>query len=179
MTTHPNVKGLHTIVNEFVVFGNDSAVWHFCNLFGTENEPIVIGDRTQIGSYTEIRPGTRIGNNCRLQTSLFIGERTTIGDYVFIGPGTRFMVDKFPSALKVFNRSYTIAPITIKDYAVIGGGVLLGPGVTVGKCAFIGMGSVVTRDVSDYAVVVGNPARQIGNVHDKKYATAFPEFKDL
>lgn len=174
-----SIKGSHTIVNAFVHFGKESTVWHFCNLFGTKEQPITIGNNTQIGSYIEIRPGTKIGNNCRLQNDLFIAEQTTIGDYVFIGPGVRLMVDKFPSAPKVFSRSYTVSPITIKDYAVIGGGVLLGPGVTVGKCAFVGMGAVVTRDVPDYAVVVGNPARQIGNVHDKKYASAFPEFKKL
>ena len=55
------------------------------------------------------------------------------------------------------------------DHATIGGGVIIGPGVTVGKSAFVGMGAVVTKDVSANSIVVGNPARVIGKVTDKKY----------
>ena len=73
-----------SIINEYVKIGKESKIWHFCNAYGTEKEPIVLGDNTQIGSYTEIRPGATIGNSCRIQNGCFIAEKTIINNHVFI-----------------------------------------------------------------------------------------------
>jgi len=174
-----SVKGQFSIINEHVKVGTNSSIWHYCNLYGTKDKPIVIGKNTQIGSYTEIKPNVKIGDNCRLQSYIFIPDNISIEDFVFIGPRVAFMNDKAPSAKKTIECTYTILGTLVKEHATIGGGAIIGAGITIGKFALIGMGAVVIKDVPDYAVVVGNPARVIGDIRDQKYIQKYPEFKAL
>ena len=142
-----------------------------------------IGDRTRIGNFVFIRAGTRIGEDCTigsyvdiegdvsignrvsLQSSCYITRGVIIEDDVFCGPRVTMMNDKKMTYLRdslVFARA---APRILRAARVGGGSVLL-PGVTVGTNSMIGAGSVVTRDVPDFAIVAGNPARVIGRVPD-------------
>lgn len=156
--------GKNTIIRKDVKIGENTDIWHFCNLYGCE-----IGKNTQIGSYCEIKDGAVIGNGCRFQSYVFISEATQIGNNVFVGPRVTFLNDKYPTAKKAINKSWKLEKIVVEDEVSIGGDVTILPGVKVGYKVFIGSGSVVTRDVPAYAVVWGNPARIMGSVNDEKY----------
>lgn len=164
MNEREEIVGKHSIVRDDVVIGKNSKIWHFCNLYGCK-----IGENTQIGSYCEIKEGVEIGDNCRLQSYIFISEKTKIGNNVFIGPKVNFMNDKYPTTKKTIEKTWILKPVVVEDDVSIGGNVTILPGIRIGKGSFIGAGSVVTKNVPPYAVVVGNPARVIGSVKDDKY----------
>ena len=160
--------GEHSIVRDDVEIGNGSRVWHFCNLYGCR-----IGRDTQVGSFSEIKEGAVLGDNCRLQSYVFIPEGTQIGNRVFIGPGVTFLNDKYPTAAKAISKTWSLEAVVVEDDASIGGRATILPGVRIGRGAVIGAGSVVTRNVPEYAVVCGNPAKVVGRVDDKRYKEKF------
>jgi len=156
--------GEYSIIGKDVKIGRDSRVWHHCNLYGCK-----IGNNTQIGSYSEIKEGVIIGDNCRLQAFVFIPEGTRIGNNVFIGPNVTFLNDKYPTAKKAIKGDWNLEAVVVEDNVSIGGGCVILPGVRIEKDAFIGAGSVVTKDVKGNYIVCGNPAKQVGNIKDEKY----------
>lgn len=139
--------------------GTGTTVGGHCNIWGSR-----IGRDSKIGPYTYIEPGVRIGDRVNVRPGCHIGEGVVIEDDVFLGPGVYTSNDLYPSKIKV-------PPLAtlIRKGAVIGAGAVLLP-VTVGKEAFVAAGSVVTRDVPDFAVAAGNPARVAGSVKDEAFA---------
>ena len=115
-----------------------------------------IGDGTRIAAFVEIG-GAKIGVGCKIEAFVFIAQGTIIGDYVFIGPHTSIGNYKHPDALECWKEA--LAPVTIKRGARIGQNVTVAPGVTIGERAFIKQNANVIHDVSDNAIVQGNPAR--------------------
>ncbi len=154
------------IVREDVILGRDSKVWHFCNIYGCK-----IGDNSQVGSYSEVKSGVVIGDNCRIQPYVFIPEGTHIGNNVFIGPRVTFLNDKFPTARKAIEGTWTLDSVVVEDDVTLGGNVTINPGVKIGRGSFIGAGSVVTRDVPEYSVAWGNPARVHGDARTEPYTS--------
>lgn len=141
-------------IREDVVVGEGTKIWHpeLVNLYGCK-----IGKDSVIGCFVEIGPGVIIGDRCRIQSMVYIPSGIIIGNNVFIGPGTIFLNDKYPPSLKLSKPPSTI----VHDDVVIGGGVLILPGLTLGVGCMIGAGAVVTKDVSPFKTVVGVPARGI------------------
>lgn len=125
-------------------------------------EDNIIGDNVKIGSGTELGPRNKIGNNTSIHTGCFL-EDVTLGDNVFVGPHVTFTNDPHPSSPK-YRDCFKGAEVS--DEAIIGGGAIILPHVKIGKKAFIGAGSVVAKDVEDFSVVVGNPARKIKTIND-------------
>ncbi len=140
-----------------------------------------IGSKTRIWAFVHILPGAVIGSNCNIcdfvfvENDVVIGNRVTIKsgvqiwdhieiqDDVFIGPNVTFTNDRYPRSKHYEN----LGEITIvKTGASIGANSTILPGVIIGKNSMIGAGSVVTRDVPDYALAFGNPARIQGDVRD-------------
>jgi acetyltransferase-like isoleucine patch superfamily enzyme len=158
-----------TYVNEFVKLGKSSIIWRYCNVYGTKKENVIIGSNSQIGAYCEIKPGVKIGNYCRLQSGVFIPEGVTIKNEVFIGPHSVFLNDKYPDILKTLNKTWKQIDTLVESYVSIGGNATILPGANIGQYAQIGAGAVVTKPVPAYAIVVGNPAKIIGDVRDKRY----------
>lgn len=114
----------------------------------------VIGEGTKIGTFVEIGNGVSVGKRCKIQSFAFIPPGVTIGDNVFIGPHVCFTNVKRPRLPDPPH----FEPTIVKDDVVIGANSTIVCGITIGKGAFIGAGSVVTKDVPDGAIVYGNPA---------------------
>ncbi len=118
-----------------------------------------IGEETNVAALVEIQHGARIGRRCRIGALCFIPAGVDIGDDVFVGPGTVFTNDLFPSARSAANGTWEMRPTRIENEVSIGANATILCGITIGRGAVVGAGSVVTRDVPADAVVYGNPAR--------------------
>jgi UDP-2-acetamido-3-amino-2,3-dideoxy-glucuronate N-acetyltransferase len=136
------------------------------NIYGA-----TIGEETRIGPFVEIQRGAIVGARCKIQSHVFIPEGVVIEDDVFVGHGVIFTNDLWPRAVddhgEMIEEDWTLSPTRIKRRAAIGSGVTLLP-VTIGEGAMVAAGAVVTRDVPDYALVLGNPARVIGDSRDRR-----------
>ena len=140
--------------------GTGTKIWHFCHIYNSS-----IGDNCTIGQNVVIGPYVVIGNGCKIQNNVSIYKGVTLEDDVFCGPSVVFTNVYNPRAsIKKMNE---IRPTLIKKGATLGANCTIICGVTIGKYAFIGAGSVVTKDVSDNTLVVGNPARIVGNITNK------------
>jgi UDP-2-acetamido-3-amino-2,3-dideoxy-glucuronate N-acetyltransferase len=138
-----------------VKLGSGVKIYDFVNLYGCE-----IGDYSQIGPFVEIQRGVKIGRRVKVQSHSFICEGVTIEDEVFIGHGVMFINDKYPVSVLPAG-----APLPEREHilicrnAAIGSNATVLGNVTVGTNAIVGAGCVVTHDIADNAIVVGNPAR--------------------
>ena len=146
-----------------VRLGRGVRVYAFVNLYGCE-----IGDETSIGTFVEIQKGVKIGARCKIQSHTFICEGVTIEDEVFVGHNVNFLNDRFPAATNAdgsrkTEADWTVEPTLVKRRAAVGTGAVILPGVTIGAGATVGAGAVVTKDVPDGAIVVGNPARRLSS----------------
>src|SRR6059058_5651989 len=142
-----------------VKLGRGVRLFGFINLYGCE-----IGDDVRIGTFVEIQKGAKIGNRCKISSHSFICEGVILEDEVFIGHNVTFINDLYPRSTNVDGQLQTEAdwkcvPTIVKKGASIGSSATLLCGITIGKGALIGAGSVVTKDVPAGAVVAGNPAR--------------------
>ena len=142
-----------------VVLGKDVKIHAYVNLYGCS-----IGDNTKIGAFVEIQKGAQVGKNCKISSHTFICEGVTIQDKVFIGHNVTFINDKYPEATNPegnlqTEEDWSIVRTLIEDNASIGSSVTIMCGVTVGKEAIVGAGSVVTKDIPPSEIWAGNPAR--------------------
>jgi len=142
----------YNIIIVDTILGEGVSIWSNVNIYGAE-----IGENTRIGSFVEIGKNVKIGKCCKIEAMVFIPEGVTIGNCVFLGPNVVFTNDKYPKAYGAGD--WDISPTIIKDNASIGAGSRIMCGITIGKLAIIGMGSVVVDDVPDNAVVYGERAK--------------------
>ena len=147
--------------------GEGTKVYDQVNLYKCK-----VGKNCKIDAFVYIEEGVEIGDNVKIRAFTFIPEGVKIEDDVFIGPKVVFTNDKYPRVRGKWRLLKTI----VKKGASIGAGSVIGPGITIGKYALVGAGSVVTKDVPDYAIVVGNPARVIGYVTDPKFKNKVRKF---
>lgn len=137
------------------------------NLYGC-----TISSQTKIGAFVEIQKNATVGARCKISSHSFICEGVTIEDEVFIGHGVMFTNDLFPRATNDDGSLQTDAdwqPITtlVKHRASVGSNATILAGVTIGEAAVVGAGAVVTRNVPDFAIVAGVPARIVGDVRER------------
>ena len=143
-------------IDDHVTIGDGTKIWHFSHVLSRSH----IGSHCNIGQNVVIGPDVMIGSNCKIQNNVSVYKGVTLEDGVFCGPSMVFTNVYNPRAH--IWRMDEIRPTLVQTGASIGANATIICGITIGRFAFIGAGAVVNRDVLDYALIVGNPGRQIG-----------------
>lgn len=144
------------VVDPGCSIGEGTRIWHFSHLMTGSR----IGNNCNLGQNVVVSPQVVLGNNVKVQNNVSIYTGVTCEDDVFLGPSMVFTNVVNPRS--AVNRRNQYVETRVKKGATIGANATVVCGHTIGKFAFIGAGAVVTRDVPDYALVMGNPARQTG-----------------
>ncbi|MHC5034406.1 MAG: acyltransferase [Planctomycetota bacterium] len=152
-------QGQHCVIFDDVHIGAGTRLGNFVLI----RSDTVIGEGCTIGSNVDIEGDVRIGDHVSLQSFCYITRGVVIEAEVFLGPRVTTMNDRQMCYRRPSMQFVRAAPRILRAARVGGGSVLL-PGITIGENALVGAGSVVTEDVPDRAVVVGNPARVVGDV---------------
>ncbi len=156
MSEHPYFVHESSYIDDHVKIGDNTRIWHFSHILsGTR-----IGHACNIGQNVVIGPDVCIGDHCKIQNNVSIYKGVTLEDGVFCGPSMVFTNVMNPRA--TIRKMDQAKPTRVKKGATIGANATIVCGITLGRYAFIGAGAVVLKDVPDNALMVGNPARQIG-----------------
>lgn len=147
----------HTIIYCGCEMGNEFSTGHRVTI----REHTKFGEKCRVGTVSDIQGYVTFGNNCWLHSNVHIGQKSTIGNYVFIYPYVVFTNDPTPPS------DICIGP-TVGDYSQIAVFSVLLPGVKIGKHCLVGAGSVVGKDVNDFQLVLGSPAKFIKDVREIK-----------
>ncbi len=155
-------------ISDDVKLGENVKLSKFINLYGC-----TVGDNSKIGAFVEIQKNAHIGNNCKISSHTFICEGVTIEDDVFVGHNVTFINDLYPRATTKDGELQTEADwacgtTLIQKGASIGSSATLLCGITIGRNAIVGAGSVVTKDVPPSTVVAGNPARVLKKLENEE-----------
>lgn len=149
-------------VDDNVVIGEETKIWHFCHI----QSGAVIGEKCSLGQNVNISNNVHIGSEVKIQNNVSLYEGVEIEDGVFLGPSCVFTNDLTPRA-RYPKGHENYKKTLIKEGASIGANATIVCGHTVGKCALVAAGAVVTKDIPDYALAAGVPARVIGRVDEK------------
>lgn len=144
------------VIDDGAIIGKGTKIWHFSHIM----PDCVIGERCNIGQNVVISPKVVLGNNIKVQNNVSIYEGVTCDDDVFLGPSMVFTNVVNPRS--AINRKNEYLKTHVGKGATIGANATIVCGHNIGQYAFIGAGAVVTKEIPDYALVVGNPARHIG-----------------
>lgn len=155
------------IIDSNCKIGNGTKIWHFSHIMSD----CVIGEKCNIGQNVVVSPGVELGKNVKIQNNVSIYTGVICEDDVFLGPSMVFTNVINPRS--AVNRRGEYAKTIVRKGASIGANATIVCGHDIGKYAFIGAGAVVTKTVPDYALVVGNPARQIGWMSEFGYRLEF------
>ena len=148
-------------VDDGVTLGKGTKVWHFCHI----QSGATLGENCSLGQNVNIGPNVKIGNGVRIQNNVSVYEGVEIEDNVFLGPSCVFTNVLMPRADKSVHGNY--ARTLVREGASLGANCTIVCGHTIGRRALVGAGAVVTKDVPDYAIVAGVPAKIIGTTKDK------------
>lgn len=144
------------IVDEGAQIGEGTAIWHFAHICSGS----VIGERCSFGQNTMVAPGVVIGDNVKVQNNVAIYTGTTVEDDVFLGPSC--VLTNVSNPRSQVSRRSLYEETRIRRGATIGANATIVCGITLGRYAFISAGAVVTKDVPDYAMILGVPGKQRG-----------------
>lgn len=144
-------------VSDKASIGSGTKIW--INVQVRENA--VIGEGCIVSKDVYIDHAVKIGNRCKIQNSVSVYHGVEIGDDVFVGPNACFTNDKVPRA---FNAGWSITPTKVEQGASIGANATIVCGITIGEYAMVAAGSVVTKDVPPYTLVMGNPASAVARI---------------
>jgi UDP-2-acetamido-3-amino-2,3-dideoxy-glucuronate N-acetyltransferase len=138
--------------------GADTQIWHFSHIM----QNVEIGEKCKIAQNVFVAAGVKIGSNVKIQNNVSVYAGVTLEDDVFCGPSCVFTNINTPRSAFPRNTMDDYLVTLVKQGATIGANATIVCGHTIGRYAFIGAGSTVTKNVSDYALVYGNPAKQVG-----------------
>lgn len=147
-------------IDEGVHIGKGTKIWHYCHIMKNAR----LGESCNLGQNVFVGEGVQLGNGLKIQNNVAVYAGVTCEDEVFLGPSMVFTNIKNPRA--GIPRKDQYVRTYVKLGATIGANATIICGVTIGRYAFIGAGAVVTRDVPDYALIMGNPGRMRGFVSE-------------
>lgn len=142
-------------VDEGCTIGEGSSIWHFSHIMPN----CTIGKKVNIGQNVVVSPDVSIGDGCKIQNNVSLYTGVTLEEYVFCGPSMVFTNVQTPRC--EIPRRDQYAPTLVKRGASMGANCTIVCGTTIGRFAFVGAGAVVTKDVPDYALMLGVPARRV------------------
>ena len=156
---HPTAE-----VSPEAVIGPGTSIWNQAQV----REGARIGAGCIVGKNAYVDAGVVIGDRCKIQNNVSLFHGVTVEDGVFVGPHVCFTNDRVPRAINPdgspkTDEDWEVSPTLVRTGAALGANSTILPGITIGRWAMIGAGSVVTRDVADRELVAGNPARRIGS----------------
>ena len=156
---HPTAE-----VSSEAVIGPNSSIWNQAQV----REGARIGSGCIIGKNAYVDVDVVVGDRVKVQNNVSLFHGVTVEDGVFIGPHVCFTNDRVPRAVNPdgslkTDDDWEVSPTLVREGAALGANSTILPGITIGRWAMIGSGSVVTRDVNDYELVAGNPARRLGS----------------
>lgn len=157
------------VIDQGASIGEGSKIWHFSHIMSDS----IIGARCNIGQNVVISPGVVLGNNVKIQNNVSIYTGVTCDDDVFLGPSCVFTNVINPRS--AINRKSEYAKTHVGKGASIGANATIVCGHDIGAFAFIGAGAVVTKNIPDFALVIGNPARQTGWMSEYGHKLKFDE----
>lgn len=157
------------VIDEGCRIGAGTRIWHFSHIM----PDCVIGERCNIGQNVVISPGVVLGNNVKIQNNVSVYTGVVCEDDVFLGPSCVFTNVLNPRS--AIPRKDQYRKTLVRRGATIGANATIVCGHTIGEYALIGAGAVVTKDVPPYALVVGNPSKQIGWVSEYGHRLRFDE----
>lgn len=144
------------VIDDECQIGEGTSVWHFSHIMTGS----IIGAKCNIGQNVVISPDVVLGDNVKVQNNVSVYSGVVCEDNVFLGPSAVFTNVKNPRS--EVNRRGDYLKTVVKEGATIGANATILCGITIGRYAFIGAGAVVTKDVADYALLIGNPAKHVG-----------------
>lgn len=144
------------VIDDGAKIGDGTKIWHFCHIMSN----CEIGEGCNLGQNVVISPEVKLGKNVKIQNNVSIYTGVTCEDDVFLGPSMVFTNINNPRSAVVRRHQYTRT--NVGKGATIGANATVVCGHNIGEYAFVGAGAVVTKDIPPYALVVGNPSRQIG-----------------
>ena len=160
-----------SIIDKNVEIGRGTKIWHFSNI----QSGAIIGENCILGQNVNVANNVKIGHHVKIQNNVSIYEGVELEDYVFCGPSMVFTNILLPRSEFPQRGSEFYKKTLVKKSASIGANATILCGITIGAYALIGAGSVITKDVPDFALILGNPGRQVGWVNKKGERLAFDQ----
>lgn len=157
------------VIDDHCQIGKGTKIWHFSHIMSNS----IIGENCNLGQNVVVSPFVKLGNNVKVQNNVSIYTGVECEDDVFLGPSMVFTNVINPRS--AINRRNEYAKTIVKKGASIGANATIVCGHNIGEYAFIGAGAVVTKDIPNFALVVGNPSKQIGWVGEYGHRLEFDE----
>ena len=159
------------IIDENISIGNGTKIWHFSHI----QSGAVIGEKCSLGQNVNVGNNVKIGNHVKIQNNVSVYEGVELEDYVFCGPSMVFTNILLPRCEFPQRGSEFYDKTLVKKSASIGANATIVCGNTIGQYAMIGAGAVITKDVPDFALILGNPGKIVGWVDKKGSRLEFDE----
>ncbi|MGC9342525.1 MAG: acyltransferase [Bacteroidales bacterium] len=157
------------VIDKGCKIGKGTKIWHFTHIM----DNCIIGEKCNLGQNVVVSPGVILGNNVKIQNNVSVYTGVICEDDVFLGPSMVFTNVSNPRSAVVRRDQYE--KTVVKKGATIGANATIVCGNDIGRYAFIGAGAVVTKEVKDYALVLGNPAKQVGWMSEYGHRLWFDE----